>query len=86
MHAGIISIDFALLTKMLDFKGGTIHRVYTPDDVYEPSCCHIVMVHPDLPETVAGEKLQEVTVSHHATYGKNGVVIKIERVNPPKES
>ena len=32
IHGAIIEVDFKLLAEFLHFKGGLIHRVYTPEN------------------------------------------------------
>ena len=81
-HAAKVGISTKLLLDLLDFQGGRIHRVYTPDDYLDPDTFFAVIEHPDLPEVEIGTQLPEVLVSLHTTYGENGVV-KIERVDPP---
>ena len=85
-HAAIIQIDYKLLPHFLDFDGATIHRVYTPDNLWKPDVFRVVIEHPDLPEVKENEELQVVLPILEATYGENGVITKIKRVDPPKQN
>jgi len=83
-NAAIIELNMKLLLDMLDFKGGIIHRVYTPDDLINPSYFNVVIEHPDLPEVEDGERLPVVTPTMQSFYGEDGSLLKIERIDPPK--
>jgi hypothetical protein len=43
-HAAQISPE--LLAQMLDFKGAIVHQVHTPDEIWKPSYCCMVIEHP----------------------------------------
>ena len=47
-HAAIIDIPNRLLLELLDFEGGSIVRIQTPDDVFKPDTTEFVIEHPDL--------------------------------------
>ncbi len=86
-HAAIIEIDSRLLTEILDFKGGIIHRVYTKDEYIAPQpTFYMVIEHPDLPEVPDNEMLPQMTPVLQSSYSKEGLLIKIERVDPPKQN
>ena len=85
-HAGIIRIDYKLLTKILDFEEATIHRIYTPEGYLSPGYFCVVMEHPDLPPVKENECLSEITPTMQVWYGENGCLLKIERISPEKKA
>lgn len=85
-HAAIIQMNLKSLLHMLDFEGGTISIVYMPDYPQKPECCNIVIEHPDLPEVVDNTKLSVIQPTFRMELGDNGVIIKVERIDPPKQT
>jgi len=84
-NAAIIKIDAKTLLKILDFEGGTIHRAYMPKELWQPKEVWITLEHPDLPEVSRGDILIRIVPIYATTYGDNGGIIKVERVDPPKK-
>lgn len=81
-HGAIIEIDFKLLAEFLHFKGGIIHRVYTPENYMFPDKCCVIIEHPDLPEVPLGEELSTITPILESTYDKYGNLVSIKRIYP----
>lgn len=85
-HAGIVEIDVELLLKIFDLEGGELHDIHMRDGCLPHKIIQLVIEHPDFPKVGRHEPLEHVIIAHQATYGENGVPIKIERVNPPKRN
>jgi len=86
VHGARIELDFKILLKILDFEGGTIHRVYTPDEYLYPDKALVIIEHPDLPEIPINEVAQTIRPIYQSTYGDNGCLLRAERIEPAKVS
>jgi len=83
-HGALVRLDFSLLLKILDFDGGIIHRVYTPEEYLIADYCNVVLEHPDLPSVDTRFPLLCVRPIYMVHFAEGGGVIKIERAVPPK--
>ena len=83
-HGAIIKVDKELIAEILDFEGAIIHMVYEPDAFIEPTYFCVVVEHPDLPLVPQNETLPEIAPIMKSWYGKNGSLLKIARIDPPK--
>ena len=83
-QAAILKVDFKVLTRVLDFEGATVHRIYTPDEYLNPGYFCLVLEHPDLPVIKENERLSEITPIMQANYGEGGSLLSIERIEPKK--
>ena len=79
-NVGHIQIDSKTLMQMLDFEGGVIWGVRLDDF----GIVELLVQHPDMPKVKEGMPIEKVWISHRATYGDNGVILRTERVDPPK--
>ncbi len=84
-HGAIIQVDIKTFLKMLDFKDGIIHNIKKNDEVWQPGILEMVLEHPDLPLVRDGDYLQKITPTYLMRQGENGVIIEIERTDPPKK-
>ncbi len=82
-HAGIVEVDVNFLLKIFDLDGGVIHDIHMRDDYLPHKTIYMVIEHPDLPEV---NEVETLHIAYQTTYGENGVPIKIERVDPPKQN
>jgi len=86
-NAAILRIDSKLLTGILDFKGGIIHRIYTKDEWIAPQPnFYVVIEHPDLPEVPQAEMLREITPIMQCHYGEDNSLIGTKRTYPSKKT
>ncbi len=85
LHKGHVCISSELLLNMLDFQGGTIIGVspgrFIGIGVEE---INLVIEHPDMPEVKEDGTLEQVCPILTFHYGDNGVIIRLERIQPPK--
>jgi len=85
IHGAIIQLDTKfLLEKVLDFKGAILHDIYLDRELFSPSVIQIKLEHPDLPEVEEHMPLSKIYLIFEATYGKNGVITSIKRIDPPR--
>jgi len=84
-HAAIIKVSKKRFLKGLDFEGGIIHRVYEPEVYFEPDHFCVVLEHPDLPKVNQGDLLYTIQPIYQFSYGEDGSLIKIERIEPKGE-
>ncbi len=85
INAGIIKIDNKMLLKLLDFEGGTVLGIYTPEGYLNIGYFCAVIEHPDLPEVQDSEKLADVSLTMQSYYGEDGSLLKLERIQPEKK-
>ena len=81
VHAGYVKVSNELLCEILDFKGGKIWAVRM--DIW--GAPEFLIEHLDMPETIEGQTIASVNVALQTHYAKKGGIIKIERINPPKQ-
>ena len=83
-HGARIEITNEFLLGILDFKGGAIHNVYQDQEYFKPDRFYIILEHPDLPEIESGMMAMTIVPTMQSTYGEDGSLIKVERIDPPK--
>ncbi len=79
-HAGYIQIDSKALGRILDFEDAVIWSAR----VDRFNVLEILIEHPDLPEVIEWKEIPILQIAHTATYGDNGVLLKLERTDPKK--
>ena len=83
-HAAKVKIKKSLLLQMLDFNGGNLRRVVDEYNILEPDCIVLVIEHPALPAVDEAEELPCVQPVYQTYWAKQGGIIKVERIEPPK--
>lgn len=81
-HIAKIKTSGKLLMKMLDLEGGVIWYI-RPAEWFGD--IEMLVEHPDLPLVKVAEAVPVVDIAFQLTYGEDGSVISIERVDPPKK-
>ena len=83
-HVARICIDNTILLDILDFKGGKVLDIYQDREYYRPNEFYITLEHPDLGKVYPGGMIPIVIPTFKAEYGPNGVIIRIDRIDPIK--
>ncbi len=83
-NGAAIRFDIKTFLKMIDFEGGDIHSIKLNEPYLPPEDIVILLEHPDLPEVKQGEMVTEIRPIYQSTYGDNGCLIRIERIEPKK--